>query len=324
VVTDPDNAEQPIGVVTVRNKHGRKRKYRVIINGPEDCFARTAQEIRAAEFVDGECFYYNINALSNGARGRSDLLAQVDWLDTYEQFMFGEIDRANFHRAFLWDVELRGATPEEVARRAKEIKTPAPGSTRVHNDSEKWEAVAPALGQYESASAARLFRNHILGGGTVPEHWFGGGGDVNRSTGESMGEPTFKSYSMRQAEWKYILEDIGRFVINRRVDPTGRRTIIDPYDPDPDLLPEALFPELTSRDTTKYAAALQQVTTAAGMGVDRGLMTEATAVRIIQCVAERLGVEYDASEELQAAKVEAEQRREDDVFSAPPPDDDDA
>lgn len=316
VVTDPDNAEQPIGVVTVRNKHGVQRKYRVVVNGPENIFAPTARRIRKEIFVDGECFYYNINALSNGSRGRSDLLAQIDWLDSYETFLFGEIDRANFHRAFLWDVTLKGATPEEVVKRAKEIKVPNPGSVRVHNDAEAWEAVVPDLKQYESAAGAQLFRNHILGGGTFPTHWFGGAEDVNKASATEMGEPTFKAYSMRQREWKHIIEEVALYVINRRMDPTGRSTI-DPSDPDPDLMPQANFPELTKRDTTAYASALQQVTIAAGLGLDRGLITEALALKIVQSVAERLGVEFDAETELEAARAEAAKRREADVFTDP-------
>ena len=47
VVKDPDNPEQTIGVVTARNAHGIARRYRAIINGPEDVFTRRTQQIRA-------------------------------------------------------------------------------------------------------------------------------------------------------------------------------------------------------------------------------------------------------------------------------------
>ena len=314
VVADPDNAEQPIGIVTRRNTRGVKRRYRVIVNGPEDMFAQSARGIRES-FADGECFYFAVNKISNGRRGRSDLLASVDWCDAYEQFLFGEIDRASFLRAFLWDVTLTGATPEEVLARAGQIKAPSPGSVRVHNDSEEWKAESPSLGAYESGASARLFRNHILGGNTMPEHWHGGGGDVNRSTSESMGEPTFKTYSMRQREWKHILEQVAIFAINRRVDPSGKDHIIDVFDPDPDLVPRAEFPELTTRDTTSYAAALQQVTIAVGVALDRQLITDELALRVFATIAERLGVEFDCEAELVNARKSAAKAREDDVFT---------
>ena len=319
VVTDPDNAEQPIGIVTKKNKRGVARRYKIIINGPESCFSTRTCEIRET-FNDGECFYFNINALSNGKRGRGDLLAQADWLDAYEQFMFGEIDRNNFMRAFIWDVELKGATPEEVNTRAKEIQAPAPGSVRVHNDSEKWTAETPDLKATDTSTAARVFRTHVLGGATMPEHWYGSGGDVNRATASEMGEPTFKMYSMRQRDWKFILEVVLTFVVNRSYDPSGKEVLIDVFDPDPDFMPEAIFPELTTRDTTKYASALQQVTVATAMGVERGLMPELLAVRIIQTVAERLGIEYDAEAELENARKEAGKRAEEDSFTELPDD----
>jgi len=316
VVTDPDNRSQVIGIVTVKDKKGKARRYRTIINGPEEVFSARTQEIRQT-FSDGEAFYFTINDLSNGRRGRSDLLAQIDWLDGYEQFLFGELDRASFMRAFLWDVTLTGATPEEVAKRSKEISPPAPGSVRVHNDAETWAAVTPSLNAQDSSENARLFRNHVLGGATVPEHWYGGGGDVNRSTGESMGEPTFKVLSMRQRVIKHILESIGRYVLRQKA---MAHQEAEPDFSDDAWNVEAGFPEMTARDTTKYAAALQQIVTAVGLALDRGLLTEPTAVALINAIAGRLGVEIDAETELEAARQEAAKKAEEDVFKDPPDD----
>lgn len=310
VVKDPDNSKQPIGVITQKNTRGVARRYRVIINGPESVFSDRTQLIRET-FTDGECFYFAINRLSNGARGRSDLLAQADWLDGYDQFLFGELDRSSFMRAFLWDVTLKGATPIEVEERARKIGAPAPGSVRVHNDSEVWDAVTPDLKAADSSEIARLFRNHVLGGGTIPEHWLGGGGDVNRATGESMSEPTFKIFSMRQRTLKHILETVGCYVARRRIDPTGEQDI--EYD-DPRLAVSAVFPEMTARDTTRYAAALQQVVMAVRFAIEAQLMTRDTGMRLVQSIAERLGVEMDVEQELKDTAIAASQRAEEDVF----------
>ena len=326
VVRDPDNPEQAIGVVTVKDKRGESRRYRTIVNGPEEVFTARTREIRQT-FGDGEAFFFTVNDLSDGTRGRSDLLAQMDWLDGYDQFMFGELERSNLMRAFIWDVTLDGATPEEVKARARDISAPSPGSVRVHNSSEKWDAVTASLQHGDSAEGARLFRNHILGGGTIPEHWYGGGGDVNRATGDSMGEPTFKVFSMRQQTLRFMLEEVARFQISRRLDPSGRSGF-DPANPDPDLLPTAEFPELTARDTSKYAAALGQVTAAAAQGIERGLMSEDLGLRLIAAIAARLGVEIDPEEELVQARAEASARRaeqeERDRFPDAPTDPEDA
>ncbi|MBV2125745.1 MAG: hypothetical protein KUF75_11380 [Candidatus Thiodiazotropha sp. (ex Ctena orbiculata)] len=314
VVMDPDNAEQPIGIVTTKDKKGRARRYRVILNGTEsDLFTQRTQAIRET-FDDGILFFNRINELSNGTRGRSMLLPQIDWLDAYDNYLFGELDRATFLRAFMWDITLKGATEDQVKQRAKQIHAPSPNSARVHNDSEEWNAVTPNLQAGDSAENAKLFRNQVLGGATMPEHWYGGAADVNRATGESMSEPTFKVLSSLQQDLGGILEDLGIFAINRSADPSGDEVLIDPYNPDPDLVPECVWPELTARDTTKYAAAMQQVTAASVMAINQGLITEVLALEQINAISGRLGVEFDAAEELAAARKEAADKATDDVY----------
>ena len=321
VVMDPDNSEQPIGVITRKDAKGNTRKYRVIVNGPESIFTKRTQEIRAS-FTDGECWYERVNHLASGSRGRSDLLAQIDFLDAYDQFLFGEMDRAKFMRAFFWDVKLTGATPDEVTQRAKKISAPAPGAVRVHNDSEEWKAETPDLKAADSSEHARLFRNHIMGGATFPEHWFGGGGDVNRAVGAEMGEPTFKRFSMRQRQFKMMIEGIGRYVLMRNESVVNNGKEID-WGAEGWRV-EAVMPEMTTRDTTKYAAALQQCVVAAVMLIDKGLLTRATALAIVGSIAGRLGQEFDVKSELVAAEKELQRAKDQDDAGGElidPPDD---
>lgn len=313
VVVDPGNAKQAIGIVTKRDKKGYKRKYKVIVTGPETIFSKRTREIRET-FTDGDCFYFPINKLLTGRRGRSDLLAAADWLDAYDQFLFGEVERFQFLRAFIWDVSLAGATADEVEARAKQITPPNPGSVRVHNDSETWTASSPDIKTEDTTAASRLLRNHILGGGTIPEHWFGGGGDVNRATAGEMGEPTFKVFSMRQRYLGAMLEQMAAYVIMCRLDPT-RQSPIDLTEPDPDLTPVASFPEMTARDTTKYAAALAQVTVAVASMVDREFVTLETGMNIIESVSGRLGVSFDVQKEMEAVIMERTNKAKSDNFS---------
>lgn len=315
VVRDPDNGRQPIGIVTKRTQKGEVRRFKVIVNGDDaELFTRRTQDIRAT-FTDGECFYVTVNDLQNGD-GHSDLLPLSDWVDGYDQFLFGELERVLSSRAFVWDVTLKGATPEEVNARASQIGVPKPGSVRVHNDAEEWSAVAPDLKAVDATEIGRLFRNHVLGGGTLPEHWYGGGGDVNRSTGDSMSEPTFKVFAMRQVLIKYTLEEIGAYVVRRQCEARNRKA------PTPDetaFQVKAEFPEMVSRDTTRYAASMQQVVASAVSALDRGLITEELALRLVHSVASRLGVDFDPKAELEAARQENDQRAGGDLFAPPPP-----
>lgn len=313
VIVDPDNPEQPVGLLVSRGSGLVALRYRVIINGPEEVFTQKTRRLRDT-FNDGNVFYFTVNTLATTRRGRSDLRAPADWVDAYDQFLFGEIERYNFLRAFMWDVTLAGATPAQVEERARKITAPKPGSVRVHNDSEKWEAVTPDVKAGDTSEGARLFRNHVLGGATIPEHWFGGGGDVNRSTGESMGEPTFKTFSMRQRELKHMLESVGRFALRQHFIATKG---IEPDWRESKVKVMAVFPEMIPSDTTKYAAALGQVATACVIAMDAGLLGEEAAANLLAMVAGRLGYEVDVKKELEAARGRSERLAEQDVFVGP-------
>ena len=301
VVTDPDNREQPIGIVTRKDRKGDCRRYRIIVNVPETAFGEKAQAIRAT-FTDGDCFYFRVNELCSATRGVSDLLAQMDWLDAYDQFLFGEVDRASAVRAFVWDVELKGATQEEVEARARKIAAPRPNSVRVHNESETWRAEAPALNAYDAGAAARLIRNHMLGGATIPEHWYGGAEDVNKSTGSSMTEPTEKMLDMRRTLVGYMLEQVGQYVVRAHWDALERELTAQEAEVLGTLVTQ--WPEMTSKDTTKYAAALQQAVSAILQLIAEGLLSRETALRVVAVLAAQLGVEFDVGDELETALSE--------------------
>lgn len=304
VVMDPDNAEQPIGVVTRRDTRGKHHKYKVVVLGEDaDLFSRRTAEIRSTDFPDGECLLYQINKLPDGSRGRSDLLGQMDWLDAYDEFLFNEIDRIGFLRAFVWDVTLTGADEPTVEKFDREFKAPKPNSKFVHNDSVKLEAKSPTLQAADTSESARLLRNHVLGGATVPETWFGGGGDVNRAAASEMGEPTFKMYSARQQVLKLMLEEIGRYVLWRANSTTT------PDWGDARWQVTAVFPELVNRDLTKFASAMQSVATTVMLMVGAGLLTEETALKLVADVAARFGQQIDAKAELEAARAEHKKRQ---------------
>lgn len=305
VVMDPDNPEQPIGVVTKKDSKGRYYKYRVVVLGEdEELFSVRTAQIRIADFSDGDCLLYQVNKFPNGSRGRSDLLAQMDWLDAYDGFLFNELDRIDYLRSFVWDVKMDGASDEAVKAFEKNFKPPAPNSTFVHNDSVTLSAVSPELQAAATSESARLLRNHVLGGATLPEHWFGGGGDVNRAVGAEMGEPTFKMLTARQSLLKVMLEEIGRFVLWK-----GSSTSALPDWSEEKWQVTAVFPELMNKDVTKFAAAMQSVVAAVVQMIEAGLLTEETALKIVADVAQRFGQDFDAKTELEGARKEREQRK---------------
>jgi hypothetical protein len=317
VIVDPENGEQPI-VVVQRQGTGRRRLYKVIVAGGEedDLFpaGSGARKLRDAA-TDGETFYFRVNNLPNSTRGRSDLLSAIDWCDAYETFLAGELDRAILARSTVFDVTLRGATEEQVKERAKTIQPPKPGGIRVHNDAEVWEVKTPELGVGDADTGARLIRNHVLGGASIPEQHYGGGGDVNRATAQEMGDPFEKVLTQRQNWWKATLAEIGGYAIACRLRADGRD--MTALSEDPAFRVRANFPELVTEDVSKYATALGQVVSATATAIDRGLMADATGVAVIAQVASRLGVTIDPPTELATAREQAATRQAD-QYGVPP------
>lgn len=318
VVNDPSNPEQPIGVVTKRDNRGRVYKYRVIVLGEDaELFSANTVRIRAEDFADGEVLLYQLNKFPNGSRGRSDLLGQMDWLDAYDDFLFAELDRIDYLRRFVWDLTVEGADDETIKKHEREFKPPEPNSVFVHNESMTLEAKTPGLQAADTSESARLLRNHVLGGSTTPEHWYGGGGDVNRAAASEMGEPTFKVYTMRQGFLKRMLEEIGRFVLLCHARTRG----LAPDWAEDKWQVTAVFPELLNRDVTKFASAMQSLVSSVIQMIDAGLLTQETALKIVADVAQRFGQDFDAKTELEAAQKEAaerkKQRQEEDSFNLP-------
>lgn len=313
VIPDPDNAALPIGV-TVAFDTGERRTYRVILGGDDQELLGPAAVALREEMTGGDAHFWRVNDLLTGRRGRSDLLSAIDLADAYSQLIFGEVERATALRMAVWDVTLKGATPEQVAARAQTITPPRPLDIRVHNEGEEWKAITPDLNAADASQTLRTVRNEILSGGTIPEHWYGGGGDVNRATAAEMDEPTYRIFRRRQLLWKAILEEEARHVIRRRLEAAGRPELATSADYDPC----AVFPEMQSADVSRDAQALAQVTAAVVSLVDQGLITAETAVRIIAGLAARLGVEIKPEEELRKARAIKDSQEHDKEFRPVP------
>lgn len=296
VMVDPGNPAQQIGVRTTKDAAGQQRQFRVVVRADDaEVFAAEARALRET-YSNGDAFYFRVNGFAAGRRGRSDLMAQMDFLDAYDEFMFDSMDRASDLDAFVWDVALEGATPEMVKERAGEIQRPGRNSVRVHNSQETWTALSPGINAADRSDAARLFRNHALGGATIPEHWFGGGGDVNRAAASEMGDPFFKMATMRQTVLRHMLVEMASYVLWQRAKAAGQV----PDWGDERWQVTVQFPDMVTRDVTKLSAALQQVVAAAGVAVTQRLITRKTAIALIAQAAKRLDITIEPEEELAA------------------------
>lgn len=285
VVLSPDDAEQPIGVITKRyaidGAEIPQRRLKVVSALSEEELGFYAMRLRAG-FMDGECHYYAVNKVSNGSRGWSDLLARADWLDGYEQFMFQRLERADLANRVVTDIELTGLTQDQINAYAKTFVPPKPGGHWIHNEKAKYEIKSPNLNASDAREDARLFKHQAISG--VPEHWFGGGGDTNRATAAEMDEPTYKLFQQRQKAVKGIVQKTARHAV-RQAKVWG-------------MVPQAAsdrvtaeFPSMVQADIAKIGSAMQSLSTALATQVTQQTISKAEARRIFATAVHRLGVE---------------------------------
>jgi len=299
VIPDPDNSSQAIGVIKRQTADHPERRFRVINIGGDAMFSPAALQLRDS-FTDGECHFFAVNRIG-GLRGTSDLMPALDWIEAYERALFGELERWALLRNFIWDVTLHGATQEQINARAAELAAnpPRPGDVRIHNESEEWKSLAPDLGAYEASNISRLMRNHILAATGTPEHWVGGGGDVNRATAGEMDEPTLKILTARRNFLTEIILTLQRYNLASQSAANGRAV-----GPDQLAAVAANWPQMASPDTAKFSTALAQVAATAVNIMHAGIGDRRFAIAMILKMAEHLGITADPEALLTAAEQE--------------------
>lgn len=296
IYSDPENAELLIGV-QISNFHTGEARYLKTVLGKEAESVLSDQGCQMRDnYQDGECFLEAINRVSNDPFGTSDIFVIADWLDEYEEFLYAYVGKAKKQNAYIWDVKMDGATEKECDTFAKKYPTQSDGSIRVHNEKVTWTAVAPELKAVEQSQAIREFRNHILGAKNIPEHWYGGGGNVNRATAGESNDPIQAFVGKRQQMVKQILKKMINYAIESAIDagyPLGV--------PEDELgAYEIQVPEATNKDVTKVASAVQQLVAAMTMAASQGWLDQPNAVKLFAFIMEMIGFALDQETILEA------------------------
>ena len=304
VITDPHNCKMRIAVLLkgTGGKVGRKFKT-VLPEGAEEVLSDKAKIYRD-QCKDGEVYFDAINNVTNEPRGTSDLFVLADWLDAYEQFLYDYADKWPLLNSFVWDLLVEGADENEIKKALKNF-TKKSGSIYGHNEKQKLEAVTPDLKAVDAEKGARLLRNHIMGNTGFPEHWYGGGGDVNRATAVEMGAPAFRMLSDKQAEiisiFSFILEDV--------IFEAGKAGMLDGVE-----VEERTFtvsaPPLAAKDITGFATAVQELTTALISAENQEWIDKDTGVKAFAFCLGLIGYELD----VEAIQEELDKEKKDEGY----------
>jgi hypothetical protein len=293
IEADPENVKIKVGLVVSSALGGKARRLKIVLDDENEAFLSAAgQELRDS-FTDGQCFYFTINALTNEMRGTSDLFVVADHLDGYEQFLYDSSEKYARFNAFYYDITVEGADEKKLEEERKRYEPPKTGGAFIHNEKVKSEAVAPELKAYDAEKAARLHRNHILGSLGLPEHWFGGGGDVNRATAAEMDAPSRKIIASRQEKIKNMLELMFDYVITCAVNARYLTSV-----PEDELYSyEIQTPEISDKDVAKLSTMLQQVAAALAAAEVQGWIGKEEAAKAFAYFLAFIGYEYDPEEQ---------------------------
>lgn len=302
VVTDPENVKMVIGVVLKDSVGEAGRKFKTILpKDAETILSKSAQALRDG-YSDGECFFFAINNVTNSPRGRSSLLTVADWLDAYEQFLFDYAEKWPLLNTFVWDMKVEGGDTAAITEQIKAF-TKKSGSIFGHNEKVELKPSTPDLKSVDAEQGARLFRNHILGAKSIPEHWYGGGGDVNRATSVEMGTPAFKTLSSKQRYFKYIMETIFELVIESARD----ARYLNVTDEEAGQY-SVTTPELSSKDLIKNSTVIRETTTSLVLAETNEWISKDTARQVFGMVIGYLGVEIDYDSEKNKLAEEGEKK----------------
>jgi hypothetical protein len=301
IQTDPNNILVPWTVVLKATAAGTRRRYLKVVRLDERRGSPgfgslmpalpNETDLISGRLYDGSCLLFQVNKVSNARRGRSDLLALIDWLDGYDDMLFSQMERAQLLDSFFWDAEVQGATEEELQGFLQKNAKIRRGMVRAHNEKVKWSAIAPDLKAADKDTLARMLRGHLLGSRSLPEHYYGLGGDVNLATAKEMGLPTQKRMTRRQKVVRFMLQDVARFAVHQAIR-HGRLA------KDVDQTLAVTLPEISMRDTTAITTALTSLTVALVQAEQQGWIRKETATKLFALVSSQLGLEIKAEEEL--------------------------
>jgi hypothetical protein len=298
----------PIGLVARIGGELRERRIRIVRR--DDDVLSDAGERELVRFTDGEAFHFTVNGYSTATRGVSELFSLADAIDGYEQLMYAILRHHHIANNFSFDVTLEGMNQSQIDEWLKGRTPPKPLSVRAHNEKEKWAVVGPELGAAANhAEAARLQRNHILGGQGVPEHFYGGGGDVNRAAAAEMGSPFEKSMTSRQKVFGEVIQD----VLVAQIEAGIRAGVLQDGDEVRDVTVQ--MPDVSTRDLSRVGTAIAQFSAAMVQASDEGWVDPDTCSRVLGSLFAQAGVQVDPEDMLRKAREERGKRLADEVTS---------
>jgi hypothetical protein len=298
VNTNPLNVEEILSIKLkgIGSISDQKREFTVIkIN--ED------PKSKLFGMLDGECFYFSINNVSNQPEGVSDLLASADWLDMLDQMLFDVVQyMAKMHKYFQ-DVKLTGADEKAIDEWKKKNPISENLARFVHNEKLEMNIITPDIKKTDPSDVVRLYKNIVLGSQGYPEHWFADGGNTNLATATAQEGPTLRGLKKRQQYIIFILQTIFKFVLHKAI-AMKREGFSLTKDDVENIIINVKVPDFERKDYNKIADGLEKIGNYLSMSEKNKWISHETAGDIARTIIDMIGYEIDS--EIEKATLESE------------------
>jgi hypothetical protein len=220
-----------------------------------DLLIQGESEIRVA----GYAFYHRTRCLVSG-RGHGiyericgSARGGKNWLRAHEDWFFGMYRNAVRQAAYVWDITVKGITPEQAKQLQAEVysKDPPPGSSWVHDENTTIEAKSPQLAESGSVRELNTGGLSIIGiGAHIPAHELGGESETNRSTAKEA-----KSLSVNHA--KRFQKEAAAMVCLWLAYQVDQKIYAGQLDDDVDRTVACVMAEMDSRDEGEVATSVK-------------------------------------------------------------------
>ncbi len=311
VVVNPLNVEDA-QVIKFKTITGQTKKTLTVIKEDlEDVFSDSY------ELLNGECFFFPINNVSNQPEGISDLLVSADMIDMTSSLLYNILKHSELSYLMFQDVTVKGSIdPQEWA---KKNPIPNPGERIVHNDKVEIKLLTPDIKANNSTEIVRLFKNIILLSKRMPEHWFSDGGNTNLATAVEQGTAVFRLLKNRQQYWVYILEQILMFVLHQAYINKKEGFSLTREDLINNIKIKVLVPEFETKNLDKVSKSINEIADFLNKGIEKGLITKDTAGKIFRSLTELFGFTINEDVEIEKLLAEVETKIKEAKESEPVP-----
>lgn len=247
-------------------------------------YATFNHEVLFVEKLDYKSDVYDLTVEQYGNFAANGIM--VHNCDGFDQFLFSRLERAFLLNNFIWDITCEGMNKTELEEFVKTLATPKPGSIRAHNEKITWKAETPKLESADASDEARLFKQQILGGVGLPEHWMAEGSNTTRATSLEMSAPVLKSLKSKQKKVKFIIKRMFAFAIDQAI-------IAGTLKKDVDKSFKVIPSPIVARDN-KTADSINGLVTGLAAAKANGWINDKKAKTVLNMVISQMGVDMES------------------------------